>query len=103
VRSSSLSNYIPAGHITGHVDEDLKSLIRKDPKFREPRSFNWRQNFASSKNAVEDYAKRWAKRENEELDTLSECVKSIREILKFRIRLIDYLRFYVPLKNFSLI
>jgi hypothetical protein len=37
-------------------------------------------------NAVEDYAKRWAKCENEELDTLSEWVKSIRGILKSRIR-----------------
>jgi hypothetical protein len=31
-------------------------------------------------------AKRWAKRENEELDTLSEWVKSVRGILKSRIR-----------------
>jgi hypothetical protein len=33
-------------------------------------------------NAVEDYAKRWAIRENEELDAFSEWVKSIRGILK---------------------
>jgi hypothetical protein len=37
-------------------------------------------------NAVKDYAKRWAKREYEELDTLSEWVKSIRRILKSLIR-----------------
>ena len=89
--SSSPFNYSPAGHIiSGDVDvvenEDLKSLIRKGPKFREPRSFNWRQNFVSIMNAVEDYAKRWAKRENEEVDTLSEWVKSIKGILKSRIR-----------------
>jgi hypothetical protein len=36
-------------------------------------------------NDVEYYAKRWAKRENEELDTLSDLVKSIRWILKSRI------------------
>jgi hypothetical protein len=29
-------------------------------------------------NAVEDYAKRWAKREREELDTLTEWVQSIK-------------------------
>jgi hypothetical protein len=74
--SSPSFNYSPAGHIiTGDVDivenEVLKSLIRKGPKFREPRSLIWRQNFVSIVNAVEDYAKRWAKRENEELDTLS--------------------------------
>ena len=32
------------------------------------------------------YAKRWAKRKNEEVDTLSEWVKSVRGILKSRIR-----------------
>ena len=44
--SSSSFKYSPAGHIiTGDVDivenEDLKSIILKGPKFREPRSFNW--------------------------------------------------------------
>jgi hypothetical protein len=78
--SSSPFNYSPAGHvITGDVDivenEDLKSLIRTGLKFTEPRPFNWRQNFVPIINAVEDYAKRWAKRENEELDTLSEWVQ----------------------------
>jgi hypothetical protein len=65
--------------------DDLKLPIRKGPKFREPWSFNWRKNFVSIMNAVEDYAKRWAKLENEKLDTLSEWVKSIRVILKSRI------------------
>ena len=42
--SSSPFNYSPAGHIiTGDVNivqnEDLRSLILKGPKFREPRSF----------------------------------------------------------------
>jgi hypothetical protein len=64
--------------ITGDVDifenEDLKSFLRKGPKFRKPRSFNWRQNFVSIMNALEDYAKRWGERENEELDTLSKWV-----------------------------
>jgi hypothetical protein len=54
-------NYSPAGHIiTGDVDivknDDLKSLVRKAPKFREPRSFYWRQNFVSIMNTVEDYS-----------------------------------------------
>jgi hypothetical protein len=55
-------------------NEDLKSTILKCPTFREHRSFNWRQHVVSIMNAVEDFAKRWAKRENEELDTLSEWV-----------------------------
>jgi hypothetical protein len=89
--SSFPFNFSPAGHIiTGDVhpveNEDLKSPIRKGPKFREHRSFKWRQNIVSIINAVDDYVKRWAKRENEELDTFSEWVKSIRGILKSRIR-----------------
>jgi hypothetical protein len=47
-------------------------------------------------NAVEDYAKRWAKRESKELDTLSEWVKSVRGILKSRIRNILFNLKYVP-------
>jgi hypothetical protein len=35
--------------------------------------------------SVEDYARRWAKSKKEELDSLSEWVKSIRVILKSRI------------------
>jgi hypothetical protein len=32
--------------------------------------------------SVEEYARRWAKSEGEELDTLSEWIKSIRKLLK---------------------
>jgi hypothetical protein len=35
--------------------------------------------------SVEEYARRWAKSEGEELDTLSEWIKSIRKLLKSRI------------------
>ena len=88
--SSSSFNYGPAGHIiTGDINivqsEDLKSLILKGPKFREPRSFKWRQNFMTIMNSVEEYARRWTKSEGEELDTLSEWIKSIRSLLKSRI------------------
>jgi hypothetical protein len=88
--STSRFNYQPAGHaITGDVNivknEELKSLILKGPKFREPRSFKWQQNFLSIMESVEDYARQWAKSEKE-LDSLSEWVKSIRSILKSRIK-----------------
>jgi hypothetical protein len=36
--------------------------------------------------SVEDYARRWAKSEKEELESLQEWVKSIRSILKSRIK-----------------
>ena len=35
--------------------------------------------------SVEEYARRWTKSEREELDTLSEWIKSIRKSLKSRI------------------
>jgi hypothetical protein len=84
-------NYQPAGHvITGDVNivrnEELKSLILKGPKFREPQSFKWQQNSISITDSVENYARRRAKSEKEELDSLSEWVKSIRAILKSRIK-----------------
>ncbi|XP_061178497.1 uncharacterized protein LOC133187152 isoform X2 [Saccostrea echinata] len=48
------------------------------PKFREPRSFSWRRNFINIVDSVEDYARRWARHEKEDLDTLSEWIKCIR-------------------------
>ena len=36
--------------------------------------------------ACEAYARRWAKKEGVELDTLSEWIKSIGDVLKHRIR-----------------
>jgi hypothetical protein len=74
---SSPSNYSPAGHIiTVDVEivqnEDLRSLILKGPKFQEPHSFKWRQNFVSIMDSVEEYARRWTEFEGEELDTLYE-------------------------------
>ena len=35
--------------------------------------------------AVEDYARKWTKREKEQLDTLSEWVKSVRSLIQIRI------------------
>ena len=36
--------------------------------------------------SVEDYARQWAKREKEGLDTLSEWVKSVRSLIQIRIK-----------------
>ena len=35
--------------------------------------------------SVEDYARQWAKREKEDLDTLSEWVKCVRSLIQIRI------------------
>ena len=52
----------------------------------EPVSFSWHQNFNIIMDACEEYARRCAKKEDVEVDTLSEWVKSIADVLKRRIR-----------------
>jgi hypothetical protein len=38
-------------------------VISHGPKFREPQHINWKHNFKIIMDAVEDYARRWIKRE----------------------------------------
>ena len=83
--------YAPCGHIvTGDLNivrnDKLRDLFRKGPKYREPVSFSWHHNFDIIMDACEAYARRWAKKEDVELDTLSEWIKSIGDVLKRRIR-----------------
>ena len=83
--------YAPCGHIvTGDLsivrNQKLKDVLRKGPKYREPVSFSWHQNFNIIMDACEEYARRWAKKEDVEVDTLSEWVKSIANVLKRRIQ-----------------
>ena len=83
--------YVPCGHVvTGDLsivqNDKLRDLLRKGPKFREPVSFSWHQNFDIIMDACETYARQWAKKEDVELDTLSEWIKSIGEVVKRRIR-----------------
>jgi len=39
--------------------------------------------------SVEDYARQWAKREKEDLDILSEWVKSVRSLTQIRIKILS--------------
>ena len=83
--------YAPCGHIvTGDLNivrnDKLRDLLRKEPKYRDPVSFLWHQKFDIIMDACEAYARRWAKKEDVELYTLSEWIKSIGDVLKRRIR-----------------
>ena len=62
----------------------LREILSKGPKYREPASFSWKYNSKIIMDAVEDYARRWVKQEDIELDSLSEWIKSIRHLLKRR-------------------
>ena len=83
--------YAPCGHIVT-VDlsilrnDKLQDLLRKGPKYREPVSFPWHQNFNITMDSCEGSARRSAKKEDVELDTLSKWIKSIGDVLKRRIR-----------------
>ena len=63
-------------------NEKLRDLLRKGPKFRERVSFLWQQNFDIIMDACEMYARQWAKKEDVELDTLCEWIKSIGDVVK---------------------
>jgi hypothetical protein len=56
------------------------------PKYREPKSINWKHNFKILMDSVEHYAGTWAKPKKEDLDTLSELVKSVRSLIQIRIK-----------------
>ena len=81
-------SYNPTGHaITGDLQIinncSLRDVFAKRPKYHEPKSINWKHNFKIL--SVEDYARQWAKREKEDLDTLSEWMKSVRLLIQIRI------------------
>ena len=40
--------------------------------------------------SVEDYARQWVKREKEDLDTLSEWLKSVNSLIQNRIKKLSY-------------
>ena len=56
--------------------------------FEEPQHINWKHNFKIIMDAVEDYARRWIKREvdqDPELESLSDWVRTIRSLVQGRI------------------
>jgi hypothetical protein len=64
--------------------ESLRKVIFHGPKFREPQHINWKHNFKIIMDAVEDYARRWIKREVDqdyELESLSDWIRTIRSLI----------------------
>ena len=57
--------------------------------YREPRSFTWKQNSKLILDSVEEYARRWAKKEDVEVDTLSEWVKSVMSLVNRRVSVLS--------------
>jgi hypothetical protein len=70
--------------ITGDLNIILRKVISHGPKFREPQHINWKHNFKIIMDAVEDYARRWIKREvdqDPELEFLSDEFRTMRNHL----------------------
>ena len=90
--ANSPFKYGPSGHIiTGDLNivqnKSLRDVLSKGPKYREPRSINWNYNFKLLMDAVEDYARKWVKREQaDEVDSLSEWIKAVRSLIQLRIK-----------------
>lgn len=64
------------------IDVKLRILLSQGPKFGELGSYNSKDNFTPIRDAVVDYARRWA---NVDDNTLSECVEWIMYFVNGRI------------------
>ena len=87
---SSAYCYPTHGHvITGDLtiidNHKLKDLILKGPKYREPTKVNWVKNKSMIFDAIDLYAKKWAKREKEDLSLLSLWKEKVKSIIETRI------------------
>ena len=61
-------------------------MFAKGPKYREPKSINWKHNIKIVMDSIEDYARQSVKRGKKDLNTLPELVKSVRSVIKIRIK-----------------
>ena len=74
------------GDLTIIENESLYNILSKGPKYREPRSIDWNYNFKFLMDAVENYARKWIKRKQEDIDSLSEWLKAVRSLILKRMR-----------------
>ena len=67
----------------------LRDILSKGPKYRKHRSFTWKQNSKLILDSIEEYARRWAKKEDVEVGTLSEWVKSVMSLVNRRVSVLS--------------
>ena len=63
-------------------NQTTQRSVAQGPEYSELVSFSWQKNFDIIIDGCEEFARRWAKKEAFEVDTLSEWVKSIADLLK---------------------
>ena len=91
---SSMFKYDKCGHVlTGDLDivgnEDLKNLLLRGPKYREQRSINLKSDQRIILSAVEDYIKRWSKREKADPSVLDDWFELVKQKIGDSIRHIN--------------
>ena len=99
--SNSVFKYNPHGHVvTGDLsffqNSKLQNLIRKGPKYREPREILWKVNKKIVFDAIENYATSWAKREGAKRFVLDDWVSCVKDVVLNRIANYKYHRNNTP-------
>ena len=64
--------------------ECLINILAKGPKYREQRPINWNYNFKILMDAVDDYARKWIKREKSSVKKQMEWIKAVRSLILIR-------------------
>ena len=82
--------YNPTGNIikgNSSIIENkhIRKIRAKDPKYREPQFINWNYSFKMCMDSVENYVRKWIKREKEEVDSLSKWAKAVRSLIQIQI------------------
>ena len=86
------SDHIVTGDLSFITNSKLRNLIRKGPKYREPRKILWKNNEKLIIESVTNYAKSWAKREGSRLFVLNDWLEAIKLLVKQRINQYKYFR-----------
>ena len=80
-------NQWPCYHrqFNGHRECQIKRLVAKGPKYREPNKINWQSTETMLSNSTDLYAEQWSKQEQVDLKYLSEWKDQIKELVVERI------------------
>ena len=89
------------GHvITGNLDIvdnlELKNLLKKGPKFRIQNNINWKKNHKLISEAIEQYIRKWAKREDVEVSCLKEYKEAVMKLVNQKITSLKKIKTHHP-------
>ena len=76
---------LSSGDLKAIENAKLRELADKGPKYREPNMVNWKATETMFLESIDLYAKYWSKREQAELQYLSEWKDQLKELVADRI------------------